>query len=109
LTDGPRSAKEVQNEARAANISLRTLRRAKAELPIDTYKEGFGPAGVWVWRLKGVHMSSTNMARGHLNQDPHGMDLSAKAATGHLSKGEAEHLRGQPSAPTGDDREEFTL
>ena len=29
----------------------RTLKRAKKKVEVDTYREGFGAAGTWYWRL----------------------------------------------------------
>lgn len=107
LTDGPRGAKEAQNEALAAGFSIATLRRAKAQLPIETYREGFGPTGAWVWRIKGAQTSTSKVLTEHLCQNPHGISLPAKVLNEHLCMGKGEHLSGKPSA--GDDREEFTL
>jgi putative DNA primase/helicase len=53
LRGGPRRATEVEIEAKAAGISLATVRRAKSQLSIETYREGgLGSAGYWVWRAK---------------------------------------------------------
>lgn len=101
LTGGPRCAKEIQNEARAAGISIATLRRAKVELPIDTYREGgIASAGSWVWRLEGAHVPPTKVSSEHLSRDPHGIRLPAKMLTEPDSSRDGEHLGG---------REEFTL
>jgi energy-coupling factor transporter ATP-binding protein EcfA2 len=108
LTDGPCGAKEAQNEALAAGFSIATLRRAKAQLPIETYREGFGPTGAWVWRVKGAQTSTSKVFTEHLCQNPHGISLPAKVLNEHVCMGEDEHLCEQPAIP-GDGREEFTL
>lgn len=51
LRDGPRPALEVEAEARAEALSLRTLRRARKELGVVAAREGFGPGGRWMWAL----------------------------------------------------------
>lgn len=50
LKDGPRLQKEIESEAKAAEgISLKTLKRAKAILKIESVRSpGLGP---WSWRL----------------------------------------------------------
>lgn len=45
LKDGPRAAGELVEEAKAAGIAERTLKRAKGSLSIPSYKEGVG----WMW------------------------------------------------------------
>ncbi|MGI6035704.1 MAG: AAA family ATPase [Limnochordia bacterium] len=50
LRDGPRVGKEVQREAKRADISSRTLRRAREQLGIRPYKER-GKGGRWMWAL----------------------------------------------------------
>ena len=92
LSSGPRGAKETQDEARAAGISLATLRRAKDELPIETYKEGFGLTGCWAWRLKVPTSSAVFALSEHLNEDPHGMGVPAKALSEQERQGPSEHL-----------------
>ena len=49
MADGPRSAKEVKNEARNAGIAERTLWRAKSALGMIAKKTGCG--GGWTWEL----------------------------------------------------------
>lgn len=49
LATGPKAVKEIQADAKAAGVSWGTLKRAKAGLPIKTYREQFG-AGWW-WKL----------------------------------------------------------
>jgi RecA-family ATPase len=52
LTAAPRSAKDVQREAKHAGISLVTLRRAKKQLAVRSWREGLAAGqgrGQWVW------------------------------------------------------------
>ena len=49
LADGPVSAVKVKSAARAADITERTLKRAKKQLKVESRKGGFD-AG-WVWSL----------------------------------------------------------
>lgn len=51
LADGPRPVKEILREARDADISEKTLRRAKEDLGITKQRDGFGPGGQWSWAL----------------------------------------------------------
>jgi hypothetical protein len=55
LSDGPVPKASVEEEARAANISNGTLRRAKASLGVDAAREnqvgGERGVGRWVWKL----------------------------------------------------------
>jgi len=48
LKDGPVAAKEIQQEARAAGIALRTIERCKPELGITSSRR----LGRWEWSLK---------------------------------------------------------
>ena len=48
LRDGPVAAKQVKKNAREADISERTLKRAKRELGVDSEKES---DGYWTWVL----------------------------------------------------------
>ncbi len=48
LQDGPMAAKQVKKNARDADISERTLKRAKADLRVKSTKEGDGS---WTWSL----------------------------------------------------------
>jgi len=51
LKDGPRSASELEELARAEDISHSTLRRAKKELGVDAYQGGGGFPKHWFWML----------------------------------------------------------
>jgi putative DNA primase/helicase len=99
LAEGPRGAKEAYTEARAVGISAATLRRAKDELPIDSFKEGFGPLGIWLWRLEGAHSALPNMSSEHLSQEPHGTGLPAKAPTEQDRQEKGEHVSVQTDDP----------
>lgn len=58
LREGPRPAAEILKAASRVGVAERTLRRAKAALDIEAYREGgLGAAGKWHWRLpgKGCH------------------------------------------------------
>jgi len=49
LADGKRSAKEIQDAAKAAGVGPGSLKRAKRALAVKSDKDGF--QGGWVWRL----------------------------------------------------------
>jgi putative DNA primase/helicase len=49
LAVGPRSAKELREEAQRYGIAWRTVERAKGRLKVVNGPEGFG--GPWVWKL----------------------------------------------------------
>lgn len=52
LADGPRPAKEMKTAARDAGITDITLKRAKAQLAVETNRVGgTGSAGHWEWSL----------------------------------------------------------
>ena len=67
LTHGPRGAKEVMNDARAAGFSVpaNPPRPRKSGSPIDTYLQGFGPTGTWVWRLRDAQRPDGGPDREH--------------------------------------------
>ncbi len=57
LAVGRVSAREVQEEARTAGISERTLKRAKQALGVDVEREGEAGkrgGGTWYWSLPGI-------------------------------------------------------
>jgi AAA domain len=66
LADGAKPARDVQKTADDADISTRTLRRAR-ELECDVEKER-GSRGAWVWRLKvtSTHEAPQDGRLGHL-------------------------------------------
>jgi putative DNA primase/helicase len=49
LSVGPKSQKEIEERAKAEMISTATLRRAKKELGVESYKDGL--TGGWMWKL----------------------------------------------------------
>jgi hypothetical protein len=51
LAKGPVLAKEVEDAARECGIAIRTLKRAKGSIGVESYKEGFGKEAKWYWRL----------------------------------------------------------
>jgi|GEM_PF-523180 len=51
LKAGPVAAKTVAAEAKAAGVSERTLKRAKAALQVQVTRVGFGGTGGWEWSL----------------------------------------------------------
>jgi hypothetical protein len=51
LAEGPKEAGEVEKWAKAECISVKTLRRAKKELGVDSKLEGYGSEGKWHWSL----------------------------------------------------------
>jgi hypothetical protein len=53
LENGPQTADEVRDRAKAAGYSDYNLKTAKNALGVVPYKEGFGRTGVWIWSLPG--------------------------------------------------------
>jgi hypothetical protein len=51
------SAREIEADATAAQISPTTLKRASKELDVTKQREGFGTGGKWVWSLPEVPSS----------------------------------------------------
>ena len=51
LAGGSKPANEILDLAKDAEISQKTLRRAKADLKIETFKESGSSVGRWFWRL----------------------------------------------------------
>lgn len=51
LTDGAVEAERGEEQANHDGIPLRTLKRAKRDLGVLSYKEGFGPGATWYWKL----------------------------------------------------------
>jgi putative DNA primase/helicase len=62
LRAGPVTAKEVEEQALAAGIAERTLRRAKSKLGVDVRKNGFG--GGWRWHLPETAPKAAKEAEG---------------------------------------------
>ena len=63
LADGPVPASVVVPAAKQVGISSRTLDRAKANLGIHPFRDGFGPGGRWVWALPGHSAPSGGIDR----------------------------------------------
>jgi hypothetical protein len=83
LATGPRPATEMEEEAKGASISLRTLRRARRKLGIKPYRqaetgEGLGSDGRWYWGLPADGSKVANSS-----YDGHGSD--AGRSSGHVS------------------------
>jgi hypothetical protein len=78
LVGDRRPARDVGSQARAAGISDRTLKRARAALKeageLEVEREGFGAAGVWYLRLTGAPKESYNEER---------PSMGGRAANGH--------------------------
>ena len=51
LAQGPRRQKDILDRAAEDCIKEHTLYRAKADLKVQSFKDGYGAAGVWYWRL----------------------------------------------------------
>jgi hypothetical protein len=49
LSNGPRQARDVEDDARDAGYSMATMRRAKAAIGVVSRKPDFG--GHWEWTL----------------------------------------------------------
>jgi hypothetical protein len=81
LSDGPVPKATVEEEAKAANISNGTLRRAKSSLGVDAAREnevgGERGAGRWVWKLPAAEETDYGV-------QPHDVQ--------HTQRGESEHL-----------------
>jgi hypothetical protein len=49
LATGPRPAKALIKDAKAAGIVSRTLHRAKDALDVQVQRHGWGQGGQWIW------------------------------------------------------------
>jgi len=78
LRDGPKPAKAIFREARAAGHSERTIKRAKAELQAESLKEKTG----WVWALPLKGGKSANSANDSTGQTLGPLGDSVKSASG---------------------------
>ena len=68
LSMGSVSAKDLQKDASAAGISWATVRRAKAELKVESFKSNF--SGGWRWRLtEDAHNTPVNDSGEHLREE----------------------------------------
>jgi putative DNA primase/helicase len=75
LRDGPKPAKEVLKESKAAGFSKRTIDRAKPFAGVRPRKEAFG--GGWVWALSTPAQERQPSAEDR--QTPHGGNLGQQA------------------------------
>jgi len=65
LADGPRSARQLQTQARAAGIADATLRRARQVAAVRARRDGgLGSDGKWVWELMVSDASDDNVETG---------------------------------------------
>lgn len=53
LSDGPQESCGLIEAGVGAGFAKRTLERAKEELELVAFKQGFGKEGVWMWTIKG--------------------------------------------------------
>jgi hypothetical protein len=51
LVDGPRTAREIYSGAAAERIAVKTLKRAKKALGVNTRRVGYGANGYFLWSL----------------------------------------------------------
>ncbi len=51
LAHGPRLVKDLEEEWKQAEHTKITIRRARAQLGVKSYSEGYGKKKVWLWRL----------------------------------------------------------
>ncbi len=75
LRDGRQPAKKLFRDAKAIGISEKTLRRAKADLNINSFKDGLN--GGWVWELPSAE-------GGQGGQDSRPGNVATFAEFGHL-------------------------
>jgi hypothetical protein len=54
LASGPALVKAIRQAAHDCGIAGRTLDRAKDDLRVESYREGYGKDGRWYWRLPGA-------------------------------------------------------
>ncbi len=103
LATGPRSAADVYTAAKAAGISQATLRRAKSDVRVRSFREGFG-AAPWYWTLpEGAQAPALGAQSPNLEhlRPPTGETALLSALDAHLStyerlSGPDEHLREDP-------------
>lgn len=62
LINGPVSADEVKARAAEADITERTLERAKKAVGVKVHKEGFGSEGQWLWSLESDEGCQSDLA-----------------------------------------------
>jgi hypothetical protein len=83
LSDGPVSKATVEEEAKDANISPGTLRRAKTSLGVDAAREnevgGERGAGRWVWKLPAAEETGRGV-------QPHDVQGAHRGDSEHLEQ-----------------------
>ena len=62
LFNGPVPADEVKSSAQAAEITERTLERAKKAVGVKVHKEGFGSESQWLWSLESDEERQSDLA-----------------------------------------------
>jgi hypothetical protein len=83
LDFGPLPVSRIEGDARGAGHSVATIRRAKAALGIEAYRDGFGPGGKWHWRMPATGDSGGTIdAQTPIDAHPNG--VSAFADREHL-------------------------
>lgn len=105
LASAPKPAKEIKSESRAAGLSWATVRRAKDDLRVISYRESTGNTGggTWMWRLpvsqgahNPIHRNCEHLANHHQATEKKGEILSQDAHDlqgAHYSEEEnVEHL-----------------
>jgi phage N-6-adenine-methyltransferase len=98
LADGPVEAAEVRRQARVAGIADPTLKRAKADLHVQSVKEGFGDRGRWMWRLDPLRGSKGTKGDHHSGVSPLGESdpLSDDGAVGEDADEDADRTPTPP-------------
>lgn len=100
LKGGSKPANDILELAKDADISQKTLRRAKADLKIETFKETGTSVGRWFWRLPSGVKASEPVATFHNIQsaeDGHPDDVTTfpePSEDGHIA--DDDHLPNYP-------------
>jgi hypothetical protein len=70
LLETARPAKEVLREAKAEGHAERTVQRARKQLAIPSWRDGFGRAGLWYWgpRPNEAPIDATHRRQDHLGE-----------------------------------------
>jgi hypothetical protein len=95
LGNGPRPAAEVYAKAEDAGVSEMTLKRAKKNLGIESFREGEAGevgGGSWYWRLKGVTIKAVTPTHTH---------LTPLISAGQSRDSEADEVKGITSSELG--------
>lgn len=89
LADGAMESKRIYEAAEADGISNKTLLRAKSELGIRAWHEGYGPDVVWYWDFLKEARLDGHLLRWPLSEpDTDGLNTKTPLApdTGHLKR-----------------------